>query len=87
MEYVANLKKNGSLTLSHKIDEKAAMSLIIRDCSNQEIGVMIKAFSDYLQSKSIQNESMVSSINNLLLATGFAAVPEEKIIDLLRLKP
>ena len=89
MNYIVNIRKNGSiLSLSHNLDEKAGMSIIVRDdASDQEVSRMVKAFFELLQSKSLRNAAIVSSINTLLTATGFQIIPENQIIDLLRLKP
>jgi len=87
--YVINLRKNGSiLSLSHNVDEKAGMSIIVRDdATDIEVSGMIKGFYDLINSKSLRTAAIASSINTLLLATGYRAIPESQIVDQLRLKP
>lgn len=89
MDYIVNIRKNGSIaSLSHNIDEKVGMSIIVRDnASDQEVSAMVKAFFELIQSKSLRNAAIASSINTLLTATGFQIIPESQIVDQLRLKP
>jgi hypothetical protein len=89
MDYIVNIRRNGSIaSLSHNIDEKCGMSIVVRDnASDQEVSTMVKAFFDLINSKSLRQGAIASSINALLTATGFTAISEAQITDLLRLKP
>jgi hypothetical protein len=64
------------------------MSIIVRDdASDIEVSAMVKGFYELISSKSLRQAAIANSINTLLMATGFTAIPESQIIDLLRLKP